>query len=48
MKSASYTSIITALKFTCCSSLSVSYQQNWKLAEAPLGVWYDLCLLLST
>ena len=28
MKSASHTSIITALKFTCCSSLSVSYQQN--------------------
>ena len=27
MKSASHTSIITALKFTCCSSLSVSYQQ---------------------
>ena len=26
MKSASHTSIITALKFTCCSSLSVSYQ----------------------
>ena len=28
VKSASYTSIIIALKFTCCSSLSVSYQQN--------------------
>ena len=28
MKSASHTSVITALKFICCSSLSVSYQQN--------------------
>ena len=28
MKSASHTSTITALKFTCCSSLSVSCQQN--------------------
>ena len=28
MKIASHTSIITALKFTCCSSLSVSYEKN--------------------
>ena len=28
MKSASHTSIMTALKFNRCSSLSVSYQQN--------------------